>query len=480
MSNKSQTINGIFWNLTERFGNKIIRFSLGIVLARILLPEDYGILALTSIVILFSEIISDGGYMMVLIQRKDNTQIEYSTVFWSKLLVTTIIFFVIIIASPFIADFYETPILKDVLRIISIALIINCLYSVHKTILTIALDFKGQAKIILISTIIGGLTGIVFALLGYGVWSLVFQTLTISAVQAVLFWVYSKWQPSLKYSFNFIKEIYNNSFYFLSSNILLLVYNNIYVVLVGKFFPNSTLGYYTRSKQFVELPQHTTNSVIVKVLFPIFTSKKNDKKALRSNTIETLSWVTYIMTPIMLLFIINSDQIIIFFLTKKWIEASDFLIILSIAGIIMSINEVIFNVFNILGKPLIIARMSLFKILFTGLLILLVWEYGILLTTSIIIIENLIVFIILCFIIKKVINLSFYDIVKSIYKVFVINLVAFLVIYFIINYLDIIGVNSLLHIIVTSIIYLTLIFFLSKFFKLKQLSFLKRISKFGL
>ena len=205
-----QVRSGFGWDLIGTFFKQISVLTVSVVLARLLLPSDYGILALTTIVIAFSEILIDGGLMMVLIQRSSNSNKEYSTVFWSRLFSAIVLFVLIFFTSTYIAQFYETPILKQVLQVISFVLVLNSLSSVHKVKLTNNLDFKGQAKIVLVSTLLGGITGISLALLDYGVWALVFQTMTIHIIQAVLFWFYTKWIPSATYSVSFMTVSYTH------------------------------------------------------------------------------------------------------------------------------------------------------------------------------------------------------------------------------------------------------------------------------
>ncbi|MBO6881103.1 lipopolysaccharide biosynthesis protein [Winogradskyella sp.] len=469
---KSKTIKGVLWNLTERLGNQIIRFCLGIILARLLMPSDYGIIALTTIIIAFSEIIADGGFMMVLIQRRENTDREYSTVFWSKLISASIIVSIIFFLAPLVAGFYDTSILKNVLRLISLSLVINAFCSVHKIRLTVDLDFKGQAKIILLSTVIGGCLGIVLALKGYGVWSLVFQTLIISAVQVVLFWLYTKWIPRFSYSYSFVKSIFGNSLYFLFANILTVLYNNLYITTIGKIYNPSLLGLYTRARQFEQLPENTANSIIVKVLFPVLTANKDNKKTLKDNTIQILSWLSFIITPIMFLLIVNAKQIIIFFLTEKWIGAVDFLIILAVAGFFIPINNALLNIFNVLGKPKISTRIYVIKILLSAFLILIVWKYGVLFTAAMIILENIIVFIVLSFITKNLINLNLIDIINSIGGVIVINLIVFAFIYYLLNYIDIMDFNNVVHMVISFVSYMSILYSLGYLFKLPQVKYI--------
>lgn len=438
------------------------------------MPSDYGIIALTTIIIAFSEIIADGGFMMVLIQRRENTEKEYATVFWSKLLSATVIFVLIFFSASFVADFYDIPLLKNVLRLIALSLVTNAFSSVHKIRLTVDLDFKGQAKIILLSTLIGGCVGIILALNGYGVWSLVIQTLTISTVQVVLFWFYTKWVPRFTFSQPFVKSVFGNSLYFLFANILTVIYNNLYITTIGKVYNSSLLGLYTRARQFEQLPENTTNSIIVKVLFPVLTTNKDNKKALKENTTQILAWLSFIIVPIMFLLIVNAKQIIVFFLTEKWIGAVEFLMILAVAGIFIPINNTLLNIFNVLGKPKISTRVYLLKILLSAFLIFLVWEHGVLFTAAMIILENIIVFIVLSFITKNLINLSILDVVKAIGVVVFVNLLVFAIIFYIFNYLSLMPFNNVVHMIASSMFYMSFLYLLGYIFKLPQI---KHINK---
>ena len=474
---KQKSISGITWNLTERLGNQLIRFFLGIILARILFPSDYGIIGLTSVVIVVFQIFIDGGFMMVLIQRKKNSDIEYSTVFWIKVFLAIVSYCIIYFSSIYFAKFYKIPELEPILKVISLGLIINALSVIHKIKLTIELNFKAQAKIMLFSTIVGGLFGIALAYKGYGVWSLVYQNLAIYLIQTVILWTYSKWIPSFDFSLEFVKSIRKNGFLFLFSNILLIVYNNIYVLIIGKLFSPAILGNYTRASQFESLPENTTNSIIVKVMFPILSEDKDDLIKLKTNILHILSWLSFIITPIMVVLIINSNHIIELLLTKKWIECSSFLIVLCVSGIFIPINNTILNIFNVMAKPIITTYVFLFKILFSLICIALLYKFGPLFISSIIIVENLFVLFILGFITSRIINLNTFEILKSILPKLLINSISGLIIYFLfkINFFN--GFNNLVFVILSSILFLSLVYLINLIFKTKEIVVLNKTFK---
>jgi O-antigen/teichoic acid export membrane protein len=458
---KKKSISGIIWNLTERLGNQFIRFFIGIVLAQVLLPEDYGVVGLTTVIIVVAQIFIDGGFMMVLIQRKDNTDLEYSTVFWIKMLLSFISYFVIFFSADFISDFYQIPSFSNVLKVTSLVLIISALSSVHKVKLTNELNFKIQAQLILLSTIIGGVFGVFFAYSNYGVWSLVYQTLIINALQTIFFLMYCRWIPLFRFSYEFTKSISKLGFNYLFSNILLILYNNLYVVIIGKIFSPAVLGNYTRALQFEQLPENTTNSIIVKVLFPILTKNKDNLQQLKVNTLQIISWLSFIVTPIMVMLMIFSKQIISLLLTDAWLSSSDFLIIVSFSGLFIPINNSILNIFNVLGKPIITVWVYFFKIIFSLIAIFSLWKLGPLYVVSVMIIENVLVFFILSYFTNDLIGLKFIEIIKSMFSAFAINtIIAILVL--LISQISIIGsLSSLLYIIVISFIYAILLILLN-------------------
>lgn len=464
---KSNTKKGVFWNLTERLGNQVIRFGLGIYLARLLTPEDYGLIALTTIIISISEIITDGGLLMTLIQRGQNTDKEYSTIFWLKILIACSLYSFIFFFSEYFALFFSEPELVSVLNIISLVIILSSLSSLHRIILMVKLDFKGQTKVILLSTIIGGIVGIFLAYNGYGVWSLVYQTLSIHIVQIILFWSYTKWYPRLQLSMSFLKSISQLSTKFLLNNILIVLYTNIYTIFIGKNYSSADLGLYNRARQFEQLPENTTNSVIVKVFFPILSKSKEDSTELKENVQFILGWLVFLITPIMLVLVLSSDQIITLLLTDKWIDAADFLKILCFAGVLIPINNLFINVLNVIGKPELGNKVYIFKILFASMLLVLLANQATILAVSTLIIENFIVFFVLIFYLNREIHISLNDLLKENAIIYIVNTSAFIFCYYILPI--IIGpLSAITHVIVSTICFLIPVYLILHRFNIEQ------------
>lgn len=465
---KKKSVSGIIWNLTERIGNQFIRFFIGIILAGVLLPSDYGVVGLTTVVVVVAQIFIDGGFMMVLIQRKENSDIEYSTVFWIKISLALLSYSIIFFCSDYIALFYNIPIFSDVLKTTSLVIIISAFSSIHKVKLTNELNFKIQAQLVLLSTIIGGIFGIYFAYTGFGVWSLVFQTLIINSTQTVFFWLYCRWIPLFQFSREFTKSVSRLGLNYLFSNVLLILYNNLYVVIIGKIFSPSVLGNYTRALQFEQLPENTTNSIIVKVLFPVLTRSKDNLVQLKSNTLLVISWLSFLITPIMVLLMICSERIILLLLNDAWLSSSNFLIVVSFSGLFIPINNSLMNIFNVLGKPIITVWIYAFKIIFSTIAILAFWKLGPLYVVSVMILENFIVLLILGYFTNKFIDLGIIELLKTISVSILINGFAA----FIVNFLSMLSfvsnLSSFNFILVLSSIYLVLMILINLFFNTIQ------------
>jgi len=225
---KSNVTSGIVWNTLEKLSVKITQFIIGIILARLLLPEDYGLIGMIAIFIAISQTFVDSGMGSGLIQKQNRSTLDYSTVFVFNFIVSSTFYFLLFISAPYIADFYNTPELKLITRIVGINLIINSFALVQRSIIMIALDFKKLAKINIISVILSGIIAVYFAYSGYGVWSLVIQTLISSITSTILLWYFSKWKPSVVFSNKSFKDLFGFGSKLLLAGIYAKTLQNIY------------------------------------------------------------------------------------------------------------------------------------------------------------------------------------------------------------------------------------------------------------
>ena len=248
---KQKTISGVLWSCVERFSVQGIQF---VIMHIILLPSDYGMIGMLAIFIAIAQTLIDSGFSNALIQKKDRSEIDYSTVFYFNIVVGIILYFILFFSSPLIARFYNTPELTGLTRVLALNLFINSLAVVQRAILSIKIDFKTQAKASFSAAIISGIVGIVMAYTGFGVWSLAVQTVLNAFVNTVLLWIFSKWIPLKVFSFESFKKLFAFGSKLLASGLLDTIYRNIYTIVIGKKFASTDLGYFTRADQFAQFP----------------------------------------------------------------------------------------------------------------------------------------------------------------------------------------------------------------------------------
>ena len=248
---KQKTISGVLWSCVERFSVQGIQF---VIMVIILLPSDYGMIGMLAIFIAIAQTLIDSGFSNALIQKKDRSEIDYSTVFYFNIVVGIILYFILFFSSPLIARFYNTPELTGLTRVLALNLFINSLAVVQRAILSIKRDFKTQAKASFSAAIISGIVGIVMAYTGFGVWSLAVQTVLNAFVNTVLLWIFSKWIPLKVFSFESFKKLFAFGSKLLASGLLDTIYRNIYTIVIGKKFASTDLGYFTRADQFAQFP----------------------------------------------------------------------------------------------------------------------------------------------------------------------------------------------------------------------------------
>jgi O-antigen/teichoic acid export membrane protein len=361
LSLKTKATKGVLWNTVDKFAVQGGQFVIGLLLARILMPEDFGLIGMLSIFIAISQTFIDSGMGSGLIQKGNRTNLDFSTVFVFNLFVSIIFYGLLFITAPLIASFYALPKLVVLTRILSLNIVINSLAIVQRTKLTIDIDFKTIAIINVISVIVGGIIGVFFAYKDWGVWALVFQNLIRASVSTLLFWLLSNWVPSLCFS----KESFNKLFSYGSKLLVSGLYarglNEIYNISIGKIYSATDLGYYTTSKQFAEVTAGTVTSILQQVTFPILASLQEDKERLITVYSRLIKMTSFFIFPIMTLLALLADPFIRLFLTEKWIPAIKLLQWLCFARVFTPISAVNMNILNAVGRSDLYLKVDLSK-----------------------------------------------------------------------------------------------------------------------
>jgi O-antigen/teichoic acid export membrane protein len=316
---REKTLNGFKWTFLDNVGRLGGQFVIGIVLARILTPEDFGLIGMLTIFIVIGRSLTNSGFGQALIQKKDANRIDFSTVFYFNIFTSIIIYLIIFVGSPLIAKFYREPQLVLLTKVLCLEFILNALSLIHITDLQKNLKFKAPSLIGIISVAISGATSIVLALKGFGVWALVTNTILQSLITTLLLWKVSKWRPLLIFSVNSLKSLFAYGSKILLAGILNSVFKNIYFLVIGRYFQAESLGYYTRANQFTYLPLNTITLVITKVTYPVFSSIQDDIPKLKIGYTKSIRMLSALALPLMGIMYIIARPIIIIVLGDKWL-----------------------------------------------------------------------------------------------------------------------------------------------------------------
>jgi len=297
-----------------------------------------------------------------LIQKKNRTDVDFSTVFVFNLVTSVFLYFLLFLSAPAIADFYELPQLVSLTRVLAINIIINSLAVVQYSKLTISVDFKTIAKVNIISVVLGGLIAVYFAYFGFGVWALVIQQITRSFISVLMFWFLSKWKPSVFFSKQSFKNLFDFGYKLLLARIYAQVLNNIYNIIIGKVYSSSELGYYTNAKNYSDITAGTITGILQQVTFPILASLQDDKKRLISVYSRIIRMTAFFVFPTMTLLALLADPFIRLVLTEKWLPAVVLLQWLSFARIVSPISSVNMNILNAVGRSDLFLKVDLSKL----------------------------------------------------------------------------------------------------------------------
>ena len=358
---KDKTVKGIIWSSIDRFSAQGIQFVFSILIARLLLPEDYGVIAMLGIFMAVSQTFIDSGFGTALIRKIDRTETDFSTVFYFNIAVASVFYVILFFCAPAIANFYDTPLLEPVTKVVALNLIINSLSGIHNAKLSIAIDFKSRAKISIITTLLTGAVGLWMAYAGYGVWALVVQNLFSSVLRTVMLWIIVKWHPKLVFSWKSFKELFSFGSKLLASGLLDTLYNNIYTLVIGKVFSSSTLGVYSKANALAEFPSSNITGVLQGVTFPVLSTIQNEEERLADAYKRFLRLSAFIVFPLMVGLSAVADPFIRLALTDKWEGAIILLQIICFALMWYPIHAINLNILQVKGRSDYFLKLEIIK-----------------------------------------------------------------------------------------------------------------------
>ena len=347
---KDKTVKGVGWSAIDNVAQMGVTFLVSIVLARLLSPDDYGLLGLITIVTAVCTTLVNGGFTTALIRKKDITEDDYNTAFSVNLALSLLLYAIVYASSPFIADFFKREELVSLTRVASLGLIAGALSLVPQTRLTKRIDFKAQTKITLIASVTSGVLGIAMALLGFGVWSLVAQTLSNQVLRTILLWVIDRWIPKFRFSKASFQELFGFGWKMMLSGLLDTVWKELYQVVVGKFYSPATLGQYTRGKQFSQLLSVNLNNVIQRVTFPVLSNIQDDKERMVSAYRRMIKVTMFVAAVGMLFLGAIAEPLIYCLIGPKWHDAAIYLPLICISSSSYPLQAMNLNMLQVQGR----------------------------------------------------------------------------------------------------------------------------------
>jgi putative polysaccharide transporter/flippase len=472
-NNQNKAIKGIFWSAIERFSVQGIQFILSIIIARLVMPSEYGLIAMLTIFLAIAQCFIDSGFGNALIQKQNRTETDYSTVFYFNIAVALFFYFILYISAPYIASFYQEPQLNTITKWVGFNVVLMSFSIVQRTKLTINLDFKTQAKASLSAVIISGTIAIYLAYHKYGIWALVSQSLINNFLNTLFLSIQTRWIPKLAFSKQSFKRLFSFGSKLMLSGLLDTIYMNLYSLVIGRFYSPANVGFYNRSSTIAQYPSSNIVSIISRAIYPVQCSEQNDTEKLSNSFHKYLRMECYIIFPLMIGLAVLSGPLINTLLTEKWSPAAPLLSILSIAYMsypIMSLNT---QILKVKGRSDYFLKAEIIKKGVALIILCITLPFGIEILCLGLILYNIMDMAIIIFYAKKVIKTSYSKQIKELGPIFVLSVTMGLIVYVI---TQLFNYNNSLELIIGLIIGIIYYLGASKILKFQEFQILLSIS----
>ncbi len=472
MSLKQKTVSGLLWSFIDQFANQGISFIVGIILARLLSPREFGLIGMVAVFIAVSESFINSGFSQALIRKKECTQTDYSTVFFYNLIVGVIFFTALFFSAPAIGRFFNEPDLKSIVQLLGLILIIDSLSSIQRTILIKRINFKLQARISVIISIGSGIIAIIMAFNGFGVWSLVVQRISRQALNSVFLWLWNRWKPILVFSKQSFRELFGFGGKLLLVGLIDTFYNNIYYIVIAKYFSALELGYYARAETFKNLTSQNLNGVISRVSYPVLSSMQNDIPMLKKNYQKLIRSTMFITFILMLGMVAVAEPMVISLIGEKWRPSIIYLQMLCFVGMMYPLHALNLNMLMVQGRSDLFLKLEIIKKILAAPIIILGIIWGIKIMIAGMIVFSFIAYYLNSYWSGKMIGYSIKQQLKDILPSFFMSLVMA---GFVFGFGFLLPFNPLLKLIIQSMTGAFVIFALCEITKFKDYIFLKEL-----
>lgn len=374
---KSKAKNGLKWSAIERIATQFIQLVVMLLLGRILGPESFGLIGMLSIFIAISQTFVDSGFGNALIRKIDRNEVDYSTTFYFSIAVSLVCYIALYLSAPYIADFYGQQELIQILRVLSLTIIINSVSIVHRTRFTIDMNFKLQAKISLLSVLFSSIVALLLGYFNYSVWALVGQSLTFSLLSTILIYYFSGWRPKEKFCKHSFYELFNFGSKLLVSSLIDTIYNNLYQIIIGKLFSPAQLGIFSQAKNLSNMPAMTLTSIIQRVTYPMLSQIQDDTKKLDDVYLLTLRLSALVIFPIMVGIAIVAKPLVQLSLGDNWADSAYLMSILCFGYMLYPIHAINLNLLKVKGRSDLFLKIEILKKIMITLILFITVPLGI-------------------------------------------------------------------------------------------------------
>lgn len=426
---KQQTKKGLYWSFFNQFANYGMQFCVGIVMARLLSPSDYGITALPAVFMAVAYIIQNGGLSGALIRKTDLSEKDLSTAFYYSISVGIVLYVVMFFSATWIADFYNTPVLVPLIRVTALGFLWGPLGTPQNVILNRKLDFKTPTKISIISRIVSAIVGISMAFIGYGLWALVISGLLSSFLSLLMNWYVVRWIPKTGWSKDSFKYLWDYGNKMMASGLLETLYQNIAPVFIGKFYSPAELGVYNRAQGYAMMPSQNVTGVIQNVTFPVLSKMQNDNEALAHNYRRMLKATAFIIFPIMMMLSALAHPLVIILVTAKWESCVILLQIICFSFMWYPVHAINLNLLQVKGRSDLFLRLEIIKKIVGVSILAITLPHGLIVFCCGSVVSSLIALVINTYYTGNLINVGYFKQMRDLLPIVLLGLVMFAMIH---------------------------------------------------
>ena len=423
---KEKTAKGLFWSSIQNFSVKGFEFLLMLFMARLLGPKEYGTIGLLSVFMALSHIFINCGFTTGLIRKKDRTQEDLCTVFFFNIGMSILCYIILFFIAPYVADFYHIPILSPILRVIGLTLIIGSFNAVQVAVFNYTLNFKIQARISIVQSIVGGLAGLTLAFLGFGVWALVWQRVITSVVACIMCVIHAKWKPSLLFSKQSFIYFFNFGYKLLTTRLINTLFNNVYPVIVGKFFSADILGHSSRANHWASFPSSNLTMILTNVTFASLSKIQDDDKRLSRVYRKMIRTSAFVIFPSMFGLSAVSIPLMEVVLGPKWGLCAQILTIISFTYMLSPIHSLNRNLILVKGRSDITLNLSIIQKVLGVILLISAVPFGIFAMFYAGLIASILMLFMNTYYTGKFINVGFWKQMKDISPTFILCVIMFI------------------------------------------------------